>query len=98
LKKEVENSRVEEKVGVQSNIASFFGVQKDPSAKFQGSAQFKEFQGKEVDIWHWNINGLNAVLERGDLQSFLKKANPTILCLNEIKVDYEKMEKQGYHK
>jgi exodeoxyribonuclease III len=28
----------------------------------------------------------------------LKKADPTIICLNEIKVDVEKMEKMQYHK
>jgi len=41
---------------------------------------------------------LNAITERGDLQEFFKKANPDILCLNEIKMDYEKMDKNGYHK
>jgi exodeoxyribonuclease III len=51
-----------------------------------------------VSIWHWNINGLNAILERGDLQEFLKKADPTIICFNEIKVDVEKMDKMNYHK
>ena len=51
-----------------------------------------------MSIWHWNINGLNAILERGDLQEFLKKADPTIICFNEIKVDVEKMDKMNYHK
>ena len=41
---------------------------------------------------------MNAVIERGDLQAFLKAADPTILCLNEIKVDIEKLDKMAYHK
>ncbi len=83
---------------LQSNLAGFFNISKNPQTKFQGSAKYTEFQKSEVDIWHWNINGLNAVLERGDLQEFIKKADPTIICLNEIKLDVEKMDKMQYHK
>lgn len=32
------------------------------------------------------------------MQNFLKKANPTIVCFNEIKVDVEKLDKMGYTK
>lgn len=66
LKKSKENTKEEEKVALQSNLAGFFGLSTTPQAKFQGSAQHQEFQSDEVSIWHWNINGLNAILERGD--------------------------------
>jgi exonuclease III len=49
------------------------------------------FADGRVNIWHWNINGLNAVLTKGSLQEFFDNANPDILCLNEIKIDEEKI-------
>ena len=98
LKLAKSNLKEEVKAGQQSNLGGFFGLQKQPSSKFQGTAKYDSFQTDQVSIWHWNINGLNAVCERGDLQEFLKKTNPDILCLNEIKMDYEKMDKMNYHK
>ena len=97
-KKSKENPKEEEKAALQSNLAGFLKMTTLPQSKFQGSAKYSEFPTSEVNIWHWNINGLNAVLDRGDLQEFIKKADPTIICLNEIKVDVEKMDKMGYHK
>ncbi len=38
----------------------------------------------------WNVNGLGAVLKKGSLLAFLNKADPDILCLNEIKTDTDK--------
>ena len=51
---------------------------------------------KPVDIWSWNINGLNATLEKGNLQEFLKKNDPTVVCFNESKCDTEKLDKMKY--
>lgn len=53
------------------------------------------FKDGKVNIWHWNINGVNAVLTKGSLQHFFDKANPDIVCFNEIKIDEEKLEKIG---
>ena len=47
-----------------------------------------------VDIWSWNINGVNAIIEKGELKSFIDKNSPTILCLNETKTDVEKIDKK----
>lgn len=46
-----------------------------------------------MKIFSWNVNGLRAVLKKGAIQDFIKKENPDILCLQEIKcraaqVDY----------
>ena len=30
-----------------------------------------EFKDGKVNIWHWNVNGINAVLSKGNLQEFL---------------------------
>ena len=46
----------------------------------------------------WNINGLNSVINKGSLQDFLKKANPDIVCFNEIKTDEGMIEKKQMHK
>ena len=59
---------------------------------------YEDFPSKDVSIWMWNVNGINAGIEKGTFQAFIKKADPMIFCLNEIKVDAEKLEKMGYHK
>jgi exodeoxyribonuclease III len=38
-------------------------------------------------ISSWNINGIRAVLGKGELVGYLKKFDPDVICLNEIKVD-----------
>lgn len=40
----------------------------------------------------WNVNGIRAVLRRGDLQSFLAKFKPDVLCLQETKASPEQVE------
>ena len=52
---------------------------------------FKDFSKRPLSIWHWNVNGINAVLTKKLFQNFLDTANPDILCLNEIKIDQEKI-------
>jgi len=39
----------------------------------------------------WNINGLRAILLKGDLVNFLKTESPDILCLQEIKISEAKI-------
>lgn len=36
-------------------------------------------------IFSWNVNGLRAILKKGELQSFIADFNPDILCLQETK-------------
>ena len=40
-----------------------------------------------ISIYHWNVNGINPVLEKGKFQEFVKDADPDIICLNETKTD-----------
>ncbi len=63
-----------------------------------------------MKIYSWNVNGIRAVHKKGDLQTFLAKHQPDILCLQETKAqqgqlevdfeDYEEYwhsaEKKGY--
>jgi len=65
---------------------------------------------KNISIISWNVNGIRAVIRKGALDSFLKKHDPDILCLQETKanrdqvdVDFEQYieywnsaEKKGY--
>lgn len=76
-------------------------------AKVAGSASQ---QGNTLRIYSWNVNGIRAVIRKGDFQKFIKKYNPDILCLQETKAqrgqaeidlpDYEEYwcsaEKKGY--
>ena len=81
---------------VQSNLAGFFGIQ--IKQKFHGEALHQDFPSEKVHIWHWNINGLKSVVDKGLLQKFMKETNPDIVCFNEIKTDEEKIQKGGFHK
>lgn len=38
-----------------------------------------------MKIVSWNVNGIRAILKKGNLQEFLEKENPDIICLQEIK-------------
>ena len=45
-----------------------------------------------MKIYSWNVNGLRAVLRKGDFQRFLSKHRPDVLCLQETKADREQVE------
>lgn len=45
-----------------------------------------------MKIYSWNVNGIRAVLKRGDLQRFLLEHDPDILCLQETKANREQVE------
>lgn len=61
-------------------------------------------------LYSWNVNGIRAILKKGDFERFIKAHNPDILCLQETKAspnqvevdlpDYEEYwnsaEKKGY--
>lgn len=63
-----------------------------------------------MKIYSWNVNGIRAVIRKGDFQKFVEKYQPDILCLQETKAqqgqaeidlpDYEEYwcsaEKRGY--
>ncbi|MDR3298186.1 MAG: exodeoxyribonuclease III [Candidatus Nomurabacteria bacterium] len=38
-----------------------------------------------MNIFSWNVNGIRAILKKGELQSFIKDFRPDILCLQETK-------------
>lgn len=45
-----------------------------------------------MKLYSWNINGIRAVLRRGDFQKFLAEYQPDILCLQEMKAMQEQAE------
>ncbi|MBR2802062.1 MAG: exodeoxyribonuclease III [Erysipelotrichaceae bacterium] len=48
----------------------------------------------------WNVNGLRAVLRKGELQGLLEREDPDILALQETKMQPEQLEEEfpGYHR
>ena len=40
----------------------------------------------------WNVNGLRAVIKKGELASFLDDERPDILCLQEVKLKPEQVD------
>ena len=87
----------------QQSLAAFFGgVAQKPT---EGSEvvlrgpgpTLDDFPaGEEIDIWSWNINGINSVIEKGHLEAFMQSKSPTVLCLNETKCDTEKLDRMRY--
>jgi len=49
-----------------------------------------------IKIASWNINGLKAVMSKGNLVYYLNKSNPDILCLSEIKISDAEIERESY--
>src|SRR5690348_17001515 len=45
-----------------------------------------------MKIYSWNVNGLRAVLNRGDFQKFIAKHKPDVLCLQETKASRDQVE------
>ena len=45
-----------------------------------------------MKIYSWNVNGLRAVHNKGALESFIKKENPDVLLLQEIKAKEEQLD------
>lgn len=52
-----------------------------------------------IKLYSWNVNGIRAVIKKGEFQKFIKKYNPDILCLQETKAqrDQVEIELPGYH-
>ena len=44
-------------------------------------------------IYLWNVNGINATLNKGLFQEFMTEVQPDVVCLNETKATEEKVEK-----
>lgn len=40
-----------------------------------------------LKIYSWNVNGIRAVIKKGELQAFVAKNNPDIICLQETKAE-----------
>lgn len=45
-----------------------------------------------MKLYSWNVNGIRAVLKKGDLARFLQAHDPDILCLQETKAQREQVE------
>lgn len=40
-----------------------------------------------MTIYSWNVNGIRAVVRKGEFEQFIKRFNPDILCLQETKAE-----------
>ncbi len=45
-----------------------------------------------MKIYSWNVNGLRAVIKKGDFERFIKEHDPDILCIQETKAQREQVE------
>jgi exodeoxyribonuclease III len=52
---------------------------------------------KLMKIYSWNVNGIRAVQKKGDLQAFLDKYDPDILCVQETKAQPDQVDLDWPH-
>jgi exodeoxyribonuclease-3 len=45
-----------------------------------------------MKLFSWNVNGIRAVVKKGDFQRFIDAYQPDILCLQETKANHEQVE------
>ncbi len=45
-----------------------------------------------MKIFSWNVNGIRAVHRKGELEHFIKKYDPDVLCLQETKANHDQIE------
>ena len=45
-----------------------------------------------MKIYAWNVNGLRAVHRKGALETFIKKEDPDVILLQEIKAKEEQLD------
>ncbi len=52
-----------------------------------------------IKIYSWNVNGIRAVFKKGSWDEFIKKEEPDIVCLQEIKAHEDQINfiTTGYH-
>ena len=89
---------------VQQPLSSFFDKGKDgkivegsPIIKRGSGAVYDDFQDGKCDIWSWNINGLNACVNKETIQKFIADKDPTVLCLNETKIQTQHIDEKQYY-
>lgn len=67
---------------VNGNLNKFYGSSKPEPG-------LEDFEEDNLKIWSWNINGIRPSMAKNIIQSFILKHNPTILWINETKIDSE---------
>ena len=45
-----------------------------------------------MNIYSWNVNGIRAVIRKGELQTFITRHHPDVLCLQETKAEQHQVE------
>lgn len=88
-----EDSQKKVKVSTQAKLTSF-----GSHSQAFPTDNIGKIPDAKIKITSWNINGLNAVTKKGELQKYLNQEQPDILCLNEIKCGKDKYIKENLEK
>ena len=57
------------------------------------------YTGSHMKLYSWNVNGIRAVINKGEFAKFIETHQPDILCLQETKArkDQVEIDLAGYH-
>lgn len=58
---------------------------RDQAAVVRASSSPPKGSHPPMYLASWNVNGIRAILKKGDLQKFIEDSSPDILCLQEVK-------------
>lgn len=52
-----------------------------------------------MKLFSWNVNGIRAVLRKGEWQKFITTYDPDVICLQEVKAERQQVDESftGYH-
>ena len=50
-----------------------------------------------MKIFSWNVNGIRAVINKGEFQKFMTEFEPDVLCLQETKANIDQVEEALAH-
>ena len=51
----------------------------------------KNNQSQKLKITTWNVNGIRSIIKKKSFQTYIEKNNFDIICLNETRIDLEKL-------
>ena len=90
---QLDNDYSQKKKRLKGNSAEVKTKVQKLLAPMEEAKILEDFDKDTIKLCSWNVNGIRAVIGRKELQDFITKSDPDILCINETKVSEENIVK-----